>query len=58
MIIELGTVIAERYLDVIGSPGLEVRVKLGAPQPFPDGQDYYCPYQITGIGREKVKSMS
>ena len=24
----------------------EVLVRMGKPQPFPDHQDYYCPYEI------------
>jgi hypothetical protein len=53
---ELGAVIAERRLILLGKPELDVRVRIGMPRPFdaPSG-DYYCPYQITGIGRGRVK---
>ena len=27
---------------------------MGKPEEFPEGADYYCPYQIKGYGREKV----
>jgi len=53
----LGTVIAERRLRVRGQPDLQVWIRIGMPRPFPDAAqgDYYCPYQITGIGSEKVQ---
>ncbi len=60
MKIELGMVIAERILEVPGHPNLDIRVKIGQPRPFPDDpeeKDFYCPYQITGIGSEKVRYM-
>ncbi len=54
---ELGDVVAKRRLRVTGQPDLEVWVILGTPRPFPDAPhgDYYCPYQIKGIGDEKVR---
>jgi hypothetical protein len=54
---ELGAVIAERRLRVSGRPEFDVRVRLGTPRPFPDAAygDYYCPYQIVGLGRESVR---
>lgn len=55
MMVELGTVIAERRLRVAGHPELDVRVRIGAPRPYPDQRDYYCPYQVVGIGKEKIK---
>ena len=60
MTIELGVVIAERSLEIPGHPELDIRVKIGVPQHFPDDPeetDFYCPYQITGIGSEKVRYM-
>ncbi len=38
-----------------GGPDREVFVLLGKPQPFSDSPDYYCPYQIKGVGQEKIK---
>jgi hypothetical protein len=57
MKVELGTIIAERHLRVSGHPELDVRVRMGAPRPLPDAPygDYYCPYQIVGVGTEKVR---
>jgi len=56
MKVELGPVIAERRLRVTGHPELDVRLRIGAPCPFPDAPhgDYYCPYQISGLGSAKV----
>lgn len=54
---ELGPVIAERQLRVLERPDLEVCVRLGAPRPFPDDplSNYYCPYQVIGVGDAKVR---
>jgi hypothetical protein len=54
---ELGTAIAERRLRVSDSPNRAIWVRLGAPRPFPDDplSNYYCPYQITGVGDERVR---
>lgn len=49
---DVGTVIAVRSFDVVG--GNKVTLTIGKPEPFPDGQDYYCPYRISGIGSGKV----
>ena len=53
----MGTVIAERRLRVAGQPELDVRLRIGAPQPYPDGplQNYYCAHQIIGLGRDGVR---
>jgi hypothetical protein len=60
MKVELGTVIAERSFRIEGHPELDVRVRIGMPMPFAPqtGQswsDYYCPYQVTGVGDERVR---
>ena len=57
MNVELGPIVAERRLNVVGRADLEVWVRLGMPRPFPDDprENYYCPYQITGIGDTKVR---
>lgn len=51
----VGTIIATRQLDL--ADGRKVIVTIGKPEPFPGdaGADYYCPYQITGIKRNKVR---
>jgi hypothetical protein len=53
----VGEIIAERKLVLRSNSGAdrEVFVLLGKPQPFSDSPDYYCPYQIRGIGQEKIK---
>jgi hypothetical protein len=53
----VGEVIAERKLVLQGDSGKdrEVSVLLGKPERFADSTDYYCPYQVRGIGEEKVK---
>ncbi len=47
------TIIATRELILID--GKKVSVIIGKPEKFPDSDDYYCPYQIMGIGRESVR---
>ena len=32
-----------------------ITVKLGKPVEFPEGSGYYAPFQITGIGSEKIR---
>ena len=51
----VGDVIATRMLHLIGEAAKEIRVLIGKPRPFPAGRDFYCPYQITGLGDEKVR---
>jgi hypothetical protein len=54
---DLSDVIALRRLSLVeGSTEHKiVLVKLGMPRPFPDSSGYYAPFQITGIGSEKIK---
>lgn len=47
------TIIAIR--EFILTTGKKVTVVIGKPEKFPDSDDYYCPYQITGIGNEKIR---
>lgn len=49
----VGTVIATREFHT--PDGKTVTVFIGKPESFPDGNDYYCPYQITGIKRDRVR---
>ena len=49
----VGTVIAARELAIDGAK--KVQVIIGKPEKFPDSSDYYCPYQITGIGNERIR---
>jgi hypothetical protein len=48
---EIGESIAERTL-VMGADA--VIVTIGKPQPFDDGEDYFCPYSIEHAGQKKV----
>ena len=52
----VGELFLTRILDLNTENGNEVIIKIGKPQQFPDSpdSDYYCPYQIVGIGDEKV----
>lgn len=56
MRVELGVVIAERRFHVLGRPEMDVRLRLGMPRAFDDSEgDFYCPYQIVGLGEEVVR---
>ena len=50
----VGTVIAQRELSV--PTKATVSVVIGKPEPYPDGNGYYCPYQILGLGEQKIRS--
>ena len=50
---DVGPVIATRELEISTSKR-KVTVRLGTPTRFPDGNDYYCPYQVLGLGRDRV----
>jgi hypothetical protein len=55
--LELGHAIAERaftYVDPV-SGATEISVKLGAPQQLSDSGSWCCPWQIAGVGDEKVR---
>jgi hypothetical protein len=55
----VGEVIANRKFTLIreGQEPTEVEVLMGKPKKFPDHADYYCPYQVTGMGPEKVTAI-
>ncbi len=48
----MGAVIAHRKLTL--SRARTVTVTIGKPKKFRGGNDYYCPYRITGIGQEQI----
>ena len=50
---DVGVVIATREIDI--DDNRKVTVAIGMPQEFPEGHDFYCPYQILGMGRENVR---
>ena len=54
----LGTLVAIRTLDLLAEDGTivgTVSVKLGKPKKIAQSEDYYCPFQILGIGSEKIR---
>jgi hypothetical protein len=56
--VDLGHVIAERQLQYDHpehGPRI-VRVLLGTPSESPGGVDWYCPWQVVGIGDEQVRA--
>ena len=50
----IGELFASRTLQLNDKNLTHVTITIGKPQKFPDGQDYYCPYQIIGLGDEKI----
>jgi hypothetical protein len=53
---ELGDVIASRRYTVSNiEPPHEIIVTVGRPQRFPDSTDFFTPYQVRGIGDEKIR---
>jgi hypothetical protein len=51
---DVGEIIARRKLYVDGTPRKEAAVLIGKPCQFSESPDYYCPYQIVGVGNERV----
>jgi hypothetical protein len=54
---DVGDVIATRilYMEEANESQRTITVRIGRPQPFPEPpDDYFVPYQIVGIGSEKV----
>lgn len=54
---DVGEVIANRilHLEVAGGSESAITVRIGRPQCFPEPpDDYFVPYQIAGIGAERV----
>ncbi|MGH9804248.1 MAG: DUF6968 family protein [Candidatus Acidiferrales bacterium] len=54
---DVGEVIAVRKLHVVeeGKGSREIEVKIGKPVPYPFEDDYYCPFQVVGVGSERVR---
>ncbi|WP_143070449.1 hypothetical protein [Luteibacter sp. UNC138MFCol5.1] len=52
-LMELGRVIASRSFE---SERGSIELLIGLPRPYDDGTDYFCPFQLRGIGDEKVRS--
>lgn len=54
----IGDIIATRILrlkDENEEHEREIHIRIGKPLPFQDSPDFYCPYQIIGVGSEKIK---
>jgi len=49
----IGTAIASREFTL--ENGNKVIAIIGMPQRMPDSEDYYCPFQIQGLGGGEVK---
>ena len=54
---DIGEVIAERVLkrSVNRTEPKDVVVRLGKPRQYPGGADYFCPFEIIGLGEPKIR---
>lgn len=50
----IGELFVSRTLQLNDKNLAHVTITVGKPQKFPDGEDYYCPYQIIGLGDETI----
>ena len=48
----VGEVIATRSLTLDGTK--QAKVLIGKPQRFPNGENWYCPYQTLNVGLDRV----
>jgi len=53
----LGEVIAARRLFLADEPNREIVVRIGKPEKTPEADDYFCPFQISGIGDERIDAI-
>jgi hypothetical protein len=52
----VGPILAERFLELdVKGRRKSVRVLIGTPKPIPDSCDFFCPYQVVGLGDETVR---
>ena len=49
---DVGEIIAIREFSL--TDGAKVTLTIRKPQAYPDGRDFYCPFQISGIGKDTV----
>jgi hypothetical protein len=49
---DIGMIIAKRKLSL--TPGEKVVVIIGQPRPFPDCDDFFCPFKVEGLGHGRV----
>jgi hypothetical protein len=54
-LVTVGEVIAVRVLLVACGPAREVNVSIGKPTRFDGSCGFYCPFQVAGLGDEKVR---
>lgn len=47
-------IVVTRHLTLRNSDK-DVLIQIGRPLKFPDGQDYFCPYQVIGLKDDAVK---
>ena len=52
----LGEVVAVRCLSLVDEPNREILVKMGR-QRTPGEEDYFCPFQISGMGDERIDAI-
>lgn len=52
-LLSVGVIIARRELSL--AQKAKVSVCIGKPEPFPEGNGYYSPYQLIGLGDQKVR---
>jgi len=52
---KLTDVIATRKLYFLDDQKKEIAVLIGRPQRQPDSSDYYCSFQVLGLGDEKAR---
>lgn len=50
---KVNSVIAKRTLQA--KDGREIEIIFGLPEKFPGDDDFYCPFQLVGLGDEKVR---
>lgn len=54
----LADVIAVRKFSLFQDPQREVVIRMGRPQPSPEGEEeWFCPIQFVGIGDEKIRAI-
>lgn len=53
----IGEVIAIREMTFVDKAGSrsKLTVSIGKPQPFPDSDNYYCPFKISGAIVDRIK---
>jgi hypothetical protein len=52
---DVGEIIARRKLYLADDKEKKIVVLIGKPNIFPDSSDYFCPFQVIGLGSEEVK---